>query len=166
MVEHFHTTELDQNIRLLHFHINSQIANITNYRKGFHEAIRYYNELHTINLPIDHINVNDGLNMDYDGTHSRNANSINYDMQDYANTMINMLKEFCDRQEIPHPHIFSENGRAMTAHHAVLLVQITNVERHNDRMPKIDPSAKQPKMLQILIELLENNDPKMIAETY
>ena len=87
-------------------------------------------------------------------------------MQNYTNTIVNMLKEFCDHQEIPHPHIFSENDRTMTAHHTILLIQVTNVERHNDRVPEIDPNAEQPEMLQVLIELLEDSDPKMVAETY
>ncbi|MDR8012900.1 arginine decarboxylase [Ectopseudomonas guguanensis] len=166
VVERFRAAGLDQGIRLLHFHMGSQIANIADYRKGFREAIRYYGELRAMGLPVDHIDVGGGLGVDYDGTHSRNASSINYDMQDYADAVVDMLKEFCDRQEIPHPHIFSESGRAMTAHHAVLLVQVTDVERHNDRVPEIDPSAEQPEVLQVLIELLEDSDPEMVAETY
>ncbi|MBG0843689.1 arginine decarboxylase [Pseudomonas chengduensis] len=166
VVERFRAAELDQGIRLLHFHMGSQIANIADYRKGFREAIRYYGELRAMGLPVDHIDVGGGLGVDYDGTHSRNASSINYDMQDYADAVVDMLKEFCDRQEIPHPHIFSESGRAMTAHHAVLLVQVTDVERHNDKVPEIDASVEQPEVLQVLIELLEDSDPEMVAETY
>ena len=166
VVERFRAAGLDQGIRLLHFHMGSQIANIADYRKGFREAIRYYGELRAMGLPVDHIDVGGGLGVDYDGTHSRNASSINYDMQDYADAVVDMLKEFCDRQEIPHPHIFSESGRAMTAHHAVLLVQVTDVERHNDKVPEIDPSIEQPEVLQWLIELLDDSDPEMVAETY
>lgn len=166
MVERFRAAGLDQGVRLLHFHMGSQIANIADYRKGFREAIRYYGELRAMGLPVDHIDVGGGLGVDYDGTHSRNASSINYDMQDYADAVVDMLKEFCDRQEIPHPHIFSESGRAMTAHHAVLLVQVTDVERHNDKVPEIDASVEQPEILQVLIELLEDSDPEMVAETY
>ena len=166
VVERFRAAGLDQGIRLLHFHMGSQIANIADYRKGFREAIRYYGELRAMGLPVDHIDVGGGLGVDYDGTHSRNASSINYDMQDYADAVVDMLKEFCDRQEIPHSHIFSESGRAMTAHHAVLLVQVTDVERHNDKVPEIDASVEQPEVLQVLIELLEDSDPEMVAETY
>ena len=166
VVERFHAAGLDQGIRLLHFHMGSQIANIADYRKGFREAIRYYGELRAMGLPVDHIDVGGGLGVDYDGTHSRNASSINYDMQDYADAVVDMLKEFCDRQDIPHPHIFSESGRAMTAHHAVLLVQVTDVERHNDGVPQIDPSVEQPEVLQALIELLGDSDPEMVAESY
>ncbi|SHM70915.1 arginine decarboxylase [Phytopseudomonas punonensis] len=166
VVERFRKAGLDQGIRLLHFHMGSQIANIADYRKGFREAIRYYGELRALGLPVDHIDVGGGLGVDYDGTHSRNASSINYDMEDYADAVVDMLKEFCDRQEIPHPHIFSESGRAMTAHHAVLLVQVTDVERHNDEVPEIDHSIEHPEVLQVLIDLLDDSDPEMVAETY
>ncbi len=166
VVERFRKAGLDQGIRLLHFHMGSQIANIADYRKGFRGAIRYYGELRALGLPVDHIDVGGGLGVDYDGTHSRNASSINYDMEDYADAVVDMLKEFCDRQEIPHPHIFSESGRAMTAHHALLLVQVTDVERHNDDVPEIDRSIEQPEVLQVLIDLLDDSDPEMVAETY
>src|SRR5690606_7044229 len=166
VVERFKAAKLDQGIRLLHFHMGSQIANIADYRKGFREAIRYYGELRGLGLPVDHIDVGGGLGVDYDGTHSRNASSINYDMADYAEAVVDMLKEFCDRQEIPHPHIFSESGRAMTAHHAVLVVQVTDVERHNDEVPEIDPAVEQPEVLRNLIDLLGDSDPEMVAESY
>ncbi|UUY08461.1 arginine decarboxylase [Pseudomonas sp. J452] len=166
VVERFKQAGLDQGVRLLHFHMGSQIANIADYRKGFREAIRYYGELRALGLPVDHIDVGGGLGVDYDGTHSRNASSINYDMEDYADAVVDMLKEFCDRQDIPHPHIFSESGRAMTAHHAVLLVQVTDVEKHHDEVPRIDSSIEQPEVLQVLIDLLGDSDPEMVAETY
>ncbi|WP_026146263.1 arginine decarboxylase [Zestomonas thermotolerans] len=166
VVERFREAGLDQGIRLLHFHMGSQIANIADYRKGFREAIRYYGELRAMGLPVDHVDVGGGLGVDYDGTHSRNASSINYNMEDYADAVVDMLKEFCDRQDIPHPHIFSESGRAMTAHHAVLLVQVTDVERHNDAVPEIDPAVEQPEVLQNLIDLLDDSDPEMVTETY
>src|SRR5690606_12610131 len=77
-----------------------------------------------------------------------------------------MLKEFCDRQELPHPHIFSESGRAMTAHHAVLVVQVTDVERHNDEVPELEAGVEHPEVLQELLDLLGPSDPEMVAETY
>ncbi|RBH44966.1 arginine decarboxylase, partial [Pseudomonas sp. MWU13-2860] len=67
-------------VRLMHFHMGSQIAHIGDYRSGFGEAIRYFAELRALGLPIDHVGVGGGLGVDYDGTHSRNDSSINYDM--------------------------------------------------------------------------------------
>ena len=166
VIERFRAAGLDQGVRLLHFHMGSQIANIADYRRGFREAIRYYGELRQLGLPVDHVDVGGGLGVDYDGTHSRNASSINYDIEDYAGAVVGMLKEFCDAQDIPHPHIFSESGRALTAHHAVLVVQVTDVERHNDTVPDIDPQQTYPESLRELIDMLGLNDPETVAETY
>ena len=166
VIERFRESGLDQGVRLLHFHMGSQIANIADYRRGFREAIRYYGELRQLGLPVDHVDVGGGLGVDYDGTHSRNASSINYDIEDYAGAVVGMLKEFCDEQGIPHPHIFSESGRALTAHHAVLVVQVTDVERHNDAEPQLDPQAEYPESLRELIDMLGHGDPETVAETY
>ena len=166
VIDAFTQAGLEQGIRLLHFHMGSQIADLADYRKGFREAIRYYGELRSLGLPVDHIDVGGGLGVDYDGTHSRNASSINYDIEDYAATVVGMIKDLCDRQGLPHPHIFSESGRAMTAHHAVLVVQVTDVERHNDQEPEFDEAADHPEVLKDLLQLLGPTDPEMVAETY
>lgn len=166
VVERFRQAGLDQGVRLLHFHMGSQIANLADYQHGFKEAIRYYGELRALGLPVDHIDVGGGLGVDYDGTHSRNASSINYDIDDYAGVVVGMLKEFCDAQGLPHPHIFSESGRALTAHHAVLITQVTDVERHNDDVPKIVDLDEQPEIVRWLAELLGPTDAEMVAETY
>ncbi|WP_281687655.1 arginine decarboxylase [Pseudomonas citronellolis] len=166
VVERFRKAGLDQGVRLLHFHMGSQIANLADYQHGFKEAIRYYGELRGLGLPVDHVDVGGGLGVDYDGTHSRNASSINYDIDDYAGVVVGMLKEFCDAQGLPHPHIFSESGRALTAHHAVLITQVTDVERHNDELPKITDLAEQPEIVQYLADLLGPTDAEMVTETY
>ncbi|WP_069863205.1 arginine decarboxylase [Pseudomonas citronellolis] len=166
VVERFRQAGLDQGVRLLHFHMGSQIANLADYQHGFKEAIRYYGELRGLGLPVDHVDVGGGLGVDYDGTHSRNASSINYDIDDYAGVVVGMLKEFCDAQGLPHPHIFSESGRALTAHHAVLITQVTDVERHNDELPKITDLAEQPEIVQYLADLLGPTDAEMVTETY
>jgi arginine decarboxylase len=166
VIERFRAAGLEQGVRLLHFHMGSQIANLADYRQGFREAIRYYAELRALGLPLDHIDVGGGLGVDYDGTHSRNASSINYDMDDYAGTVVGMLKEFCDQQELPHPNIFSESGRAMTAHHAMLVMQVTDVERHNDSVPASERFEGKAEVVQWLAELLGDTDPEMVTETY
>ena len=166
VVERFREAGLEQGVRLLHFHMGSQIANLADYQHGFKEAIRYYGELRNLGLPVDHIDVGGGLGVDYDGTHSRNASSINYDMDDYAGVVVGMLKEFCNEQELPHPHIFSESGRSLTAHHAMLVMQVTDVERHNDETPELPDYDSLPETVQWLADLLGPTDPEMVTEIY
>lgn len=166
VVETFRAANLQDGVRLLHFHMGSQIANLADYQHGFREAIRYFGELRALGLPVDHIDVGGGLGVDYDGTHSRNASSINYDVNEYAQTVVGMLRDFCDEQGLPHPHIFSESGRAMTAHHAVLIVQVTDVERYNDVMPEIEDLDALPLVVRNLVKLQDQHDVEMVTETY
>lgn len=153
-------------VRLLHFHMGSQIANIGDYRVGFREAIRYFGELRELGLPIDHVDVGGGLGVDYDGTHSRNASSINYDMGEYAHVIVSMLAEFCNEAGIPHPRILSESGRAMTAHHAVLVMNVTDVERLPDTLPELSHLGDLPAPVQKLREMMDLADADMVTETY
>src|SRR5690606_40317870 len=125
------------------------------------EAIRYFGELRALGLPVDHIDVGGGLGVDYDGTHSRNASSINYDIGEYARTVVLMLKEFCEEQGLPHAHIFSESGRALTAHHAVLVVQVTHGERHYAAIHPIANVEELPQALQALVERLGETDSQL-----
>ncbi|GAB3471907.1 arginine decarboxylase [Azotobacter salinestris] len=166
VAERLRSAGLEQGVRLLHFHMGSQIANLADYQGGFKEAIRYYAELRALGLPLDHVDVGGGLGVDYDGTHSRNPSSINYDLDDYASTVVGMLQEFCDAHGLPHPHIFSESGRALSAHHALLVVQVTDVERHNDQLAEVAEPERLPETLRWLLELLGPTDDEMVTETY
>ena len=153
-------------VRLMHFHMGSQIANIADYRLGFREAIRYFAELRALGLPVDHVDVGGGLGVDYDGTHSRNDSSINYDMNEYAHVIVSMLSEFCGENGIPHPRILSESGRAMTAHHAVLIMNVTDVERLPESVPEVADISTLAKPVRKLFELMELTDEEMVTEIY
>jgi len=166
VVEQFRTAGMQNGVRLLHFHMGSQIANLADYQHGFREAIRYFAELRALGLPVDHIDVGGGLGVDYDGTHSRNASSINYDTHEYAHTVVAMLRDFCDEQGLPHPHIFSESGRALTAHHAMLIVQVTDVERQNADVPPIEDLETLSPVVRNLVGLMGQTDIEMVTETY
>ncbi|WP_338809310.1 arginine decarboxylase [Neisseria leonii] len=165
--EKLKAADLGGAVRLMHFHMGSQISNIADYRSGFKEAVRYFAELRTLGLPIDYVDVGGGLGVDYDGTHSRNTSSINYDIGEYSHTIISMLREYCDEYGIPHPHVFSESGRAMTAHHAVLVMNVTDVESLPEDVPDTGNTAERSFATQKLAALLEKGiDSEMVTETY
>ncbi|MDO4641269.1 MAG: arginine decarboxylase [Neisseria sp.] len=154
-------------VRLMHFHMGSQIANIGDYRLSFKEAVRYFAELRALGLPVEYVDVGGGLGVDYDGTHSRNASSVNYDIGEYSHVIVSMLQEYCNEHGIPHPNVFSESGRAMTAQHAVLVMNVTDAERLPEDAPQIDDVAKLSFATQKLVTLLEKGiDREMITETY
>jgi len=119
---------LIDSLQLMHFHIGSQVANIRDIQTALREAARYYAELRNLGVLINTIDIGGGLGIDYDGTQSRSICSINYTIQDYANSVVHEFSEICQHHNLPHPNIFTESGRAMTAHHAVLITNVIDVE--------------------------------------
>ncbi len=120
-------------IKLIHFHLGSQITDIRFIKLGLTELTRFYVELRNLGLDITHVDVGGGLGVDYDGTNSTADASVNYSLQEYANDVVYTLAEACREHEIPMPHIISESGRALTAHHALLLIKVIDVESQADR---------------------------------
>jgi len=115
-------------LKLIHFHIGSQVTDIRYIKSALQEASRYYAEIRKAGVDITHVDVGGGLGVDYDGTGSTSNASVNYSLQEYANDVIYTIAEMCRDQEIPMPHIVSESGRALTAHHALLLLKVIDVE--------------------------------------
>ena len=115
-------------LRLLHFHLGSQITDIRYIKAGLQEISRYYVELRRMGVDISHLDVGGGLGVDYDGSNSVNQASVNYTLQEYASDIIYGLAETCREESLPMPHIISESGRALTAHHALLLLRVIDVE--------------------------------------
>jgi arginine decarboxylase len=120
-------------IKLIHFHLGSQITDIRFIKLGLTELTRFYVELRNLGLDITHVDVGGGLGVDYDGTNSTADASVNYSLQEYANDVVYTLAEACREHDVPMPHIISESGRALTAHHALLLIKVIDVESQADR---------------------------------
>ena len=127
-------TELDRLdvIKLIHFHLGSQITDIHYIKAGLQEVSRFYAELCGMGLKITHVDVGGGLGVDYDGTNSTAHASVNYSIQEYANDVVYTLAETCRRGGLTMPHIISESGRALTAHHSLLLLSVIEVESQGD----------------------------------
>jgi arginine decarboxylase len=119
-------------VKLVHCHLGSQITDIRFIKAGLQELSRYYAELRAMGIDITHVDVGGGLGVDYDGSQSTAQASVNYSLQEYANDIVYTLGEVCREMELPMPHIISESGRALTAHHALLLVSVIDVESAAD----------------------------------
>ena len=115
-------------LKLVHFHLGSQITDIRNVKKAMSEVSRFYVELRQMGVEISHVDVGGGLGVDYDGSRSTAHASVNYTIQEYANDIIYSLAESCRENEVPMPHVISESGRALTAHHALLLINVIDLE--------------------------------------
>ncbi len=119
-------------LKLIHFHLGSQITDIRYIKGGLQEVARFYAELHAAGVNVTHVDVGGGLGVDYDGSGSTSPASVNYSVQEYANDIVYTLGEACRELELPMPHIISESGRALTAHHALLLIDVIDVESQQE----------------------------------
>ncbi|MBA2780927.1 biosynthetic arginine decarboxylase [Billgrantia kenyensis] len=136
VVERLREADSLASLQLVHFHLGSQIANIRDIQFGLRECARFYQSLLALGAPIDTVDVGGGLGVDYEGTRSRSFCSINYSMREYARNVVSAFAQACSEAEIPHPHLISESGRALTAHHAVLIANVIGEERVNDQAPE------------------------------
>jgi arginine decarboxylase len=139
-------------VKLIHCHLGSQITDIRFIKRGLQELSRYYGELRSMGLDITHVDVGGGLGVDYDGSQSTAQASVNYSLQEYANDIVYTLAEECRDKELPMPHIISESGRALTAHHALLLMSVIDVESSHD--PQVPTLAEEEH--QLLHEMAED----------
>ena len=121
-------------LKLIHFHLGSQITDIRYIKAGLQEVSRYYAELRGMGVDVTHVDVGGGLGVDYDGSQSTTQASVNYSLQEYANDVVYTLAESCRELDLPMPHIISESGRALTAHHALLLLSVIDVESQADNV--------------------------------
>ncbi|HEX7339505.1 MAG TPA: biosynthetic arginine decarboxylase, partial [Rhodanobacteraceae bacterium] len=152
-------------LTLLHFHMGSQISNLRDIATGMREAVRHYVELRRMGLPIDTVDAGGGLGVDYEGTRSRSYNSINYTMAQYAAAIVTPLAQACRDEHLPMPHLMTEAGRAMTAHHALLVVDVTEVEATPDGTV-VEARADEPAVLTRLREVHAALDERPLPELY
>ncbi len=111
-------------LKLVHYHIGSQIPNIRNIKKAAREATRFYAGLHKLGARPEYLDVGGGLGVDYDGSKTDFHSSTNYTMQEYANDIVWNVMDICDAEKVPHPHLASESGRAVVAHHAMMIAEV------------------------------------------
>lgn len=152
-------------LELLHYHIGSQVPNIQSIKSSLKEGARFYAELFKMGAGLKYIDVGGGLGVDYDGS-GRSDSSINYSEQEYANDVVSTLQALCDEKGIPHPNIVTECGRALVAHHSVLVFNVMGVnELHRDAPPR--PASKgDPNIMQDLQYILEKVNRDNVNECF
>lgn len=144
LVQHLKANNFLDCLQLMHCHLGSQIANIHDIRNCMKEITRYYVELRGLNAPINTIDVGGGLSVDYAGTRSNSDCSMNYSQKEYATHILLAIRGLCQEANMPEPNIISESGRALTAHHAVLVTNITDVEVvKKTSLPIIEPEESR-----------------------
>jgi len=128
MIERLKSVNLLDSLKLMHFHMGSQIANIHDIKIALKEVGQFYGEFHRLGAKITVVDAGGGLGVDYDGSRSRRESSINYSLEEYAQNIVRGFADICVEKNLPQPDIITESGRALTAHHAVLITNVTDVE--------------------------------------
>jgi arginine decarboxylase len=146
--------QMEDCLKLLHFHIGSQIPDIQTVKRAVREGARYYAKLRQLGFPMEYLDVGGGLGVDYDGSRSAYDSSTNYTLGEYARDVVYNVADVCTEEKVPHPTLISESGRAIVAHHSVLIVDIFGVIEKTKAKPFIAPEGVKPtKPVADLLEL-------------
>jgi arginine decarboxylase len=155
-----------ESLKLLHFHLGSQISAIKSVKNALREAGRLFVELYKLGAKgVSYIDVGGGLGVDYDGSQTNFASSMNYTVQEYANDVVYAIKEICDADQVPHPNIVSESGRAVAAHHSVLVVNVLGVTEFNSNVPA-QIAKPTPPLVNNMWETYQGVSAKNLLESY
>ncbi|MCG8591623.1 MAG: biosynthetic arginine decarboxylase [Proteobacteria bacterium] len=165
-VEQLRSEDMLDCLELLHFHIGSQITSIRAHKDALREASRIYVGLREMGASMGLIDVGGGLGVDYDGSKTNFHSSMNYSVQEYANDVVTFVQEACDAAEIPHPDIVTESGRAMVAHHSVLVFDVLGTNEMLTGKHPEPVSEDDPKVLHDLHEVWSNATRKNVQESY
>jgi len=153
-------------LELLHFHIGSQITAIRAHKDALNEAGRIFVGLHLMGAAPKFIDVGGGLGVDYDGSQTNFHSSMNYSVQEYANDVVAAVQEACDKENVPHPEIVTESGRAMVAHHSVLVFDVLGVNEMVSGRPPEPVGDDDHKVLKDLHEIWSTVSQKNVQEAY
>ena len=160
-------TKLDGRLKLLHFHIGSQITDIKRVKNAMKEAARVYAKLRQIGCDIEFLDIGGGLGVDYDGSQTRFESSVNYTVQEFANDVVYVIKAVCDDEDVPHPNLVTESGRFMTAYHTVFITSIRDeIETFAQDKPEVTIDEDDPQVITELKDLCDEINGKNYAEYY
>jgi arginine decarboxylase len=153
-------------LELLHFHVGSQITEIKRIKNAIKEAARVYSRLKKSVRSLQYLNVGGGLGVDYDGSKTSSDASINYTVQEYANDVVYQVLDVCQSENIPPPTLVSESGRAVTAHHSVMVVNVHRAPENVMDADKISVVSDDPAVLQELFDIRNDITRKNYREFY
>jgi len=153
-------------LRVLHFHIGSQITQIKRVKAGVKEAARVYAKIRKMGIDVDHLNVGGGAGVDYDGSKTSFESSANYTMQEFANDVIYTIKSVCEEENIPVPNVITESGRILVAYHAMLVTDIVEEIETVQGLQHTSITGEEAQVILELYDLYKNMNSKNFLEYY
>lgn len=154
-------------LRLIHFHIGSQITKIRRIQTALREAAQFYIQLHKMGYNVDFVDCGGGLGVDYDGTRSSSSeSSVNYSIQEYVNDCVYTFVDAADKNGVAHPNLITESGRSLTAHHSVLVIDVLETASLPQMSDDFEPTDKDHQLVKELYEIWENLNPRTMLEDW
>lgn len=159
--------EMKDCLRLIHFHIGSQITKIRRIQTALREASQFYIQLHKMGYNVDFVDCGGGLGVDYDGTRSPNSeSSVNYSIQEYVNDCIYTFVEAANRNGIQHPNIITESGRSLSAHHSVLVIDVLETASLPEMDDEFEPGEASHPLVKDFYDIWDNLNPRTMLEDW
>jgi arginine decarboxylase len=164
LLREFQMTDL---LKLLHFHIGSQITDIKRVKAAMKEAARVYSKIRQMHIDVEFLDIGGGMGVDYDGSKTTFESSVNYTVQEFANDVVYTIKSVCDDENVPEPNLVTESGRVMAAYHAVLVTSIRDeIETFADDQPEVSVDEDDPQVIVELKALYDDINAKNYREYY
>ena len=154
-------------LKLIHFHIGSQITKIRRIQTALREASQFYIQLHKMGYDVEFVDCGGGLGVDYDGTRSSNSeSSVNYSIQEYVNDCLYTFVEAANANGIHHPNLITESGRSLSAHHSVLVIDVLETASLPEMNEEFEPENGAHKLVKDRYEIWDNLNPRSMMEDW
>ena len=154
-------------LRLIHFHIGSQITKIRRIQTALREAAQFYVNLHKLGYNVDFVDCGGGLGVDYDGTRSSNSeSSVNYSIQEYVNDCVDTFVDAANKNNIAHPNLITESGRSLTAHHSVLVIDVLETASLPEMPEEFEAKESDHQLVKDLYKIWDNLSPRSMLEDW
>ncbi len=154
-------------LRLIHFHIGSQITKIRRIQTALREAAQFYVQLHKMGYNVDFVDCGGGLGVDYDGTRSSSSeSSVNYSLQEYVNDCIYQFVDAADKNNIPHPNLITESGRSLAAHHSVLVIDVLETASLPEMTEDFEAKDSDHQLVKDLYDIWDNLNSRTMLEDW
>jgi len=166
-IDYIEKNKMKNQVKLIHFHIGSQVTKIRRIKTALREASQFYVQLRKLDFNVEFVDIGGGLGVDYDGTGSSNSeSSINYTLQEYVNDSVSTFVDASNKNNIPHPNVITESGRSLTAHHSVLVFEVLETATLPDWDLEEEISENDHELVKEIYNLWDNFTQQRMLETW